>query len=126
MLFSHMGEGEKMPFFRPFFTEGNGSYSNSGGILISPSYPNAYPPGLDCIYLISQPNGTIVNLTIMFMDIDCQEIGTLSDNFEMRDGMSGESPLMGIICGNRSTVPASIQTTQKYLWIRYKVELGKS
>ena len=62
----------------------------------------------------------------MDIDIDCQEIGTLSDYFEMRNGMSEESPIMGIICGNGSSLPTSIQTTQSYLRIRYDIKLNNA
>ena len=48
----------------------------------------------------------------MDIDIDCQEIGTLSDYLEMRNGMSEESPIMGIICGNGSSLPTSIQVQE--------------
>ena len=62
----------------------------------------------------------------MDIDIDCQEIGTLSDYLEMRNGMSEESPIMGIICGNGSSLPTSIQTTQRYLRIRYNIKLNNA
>ena len=86
--------------------------------MTSPSYPNSYPEGAECIYLISQPNGTVINITITFMDIDCQETGATSDYLELRDGMSEKSPIMGRICGIGSVFSTSIQTTQNILRIR--------
>ena len=100
-----------------------GNYSNSSGILSSPSYPNAYPEMADCVYLISQPNGTFVNISFITMDIDCQEVFTSSegltpDYIELRDGNSEESPLMGRFCENGRTVPDFMQTSQNHLRIR--------
>ena len=88
------------------------------GHLVSPSYPNHYPDGTDCKYIISQPFGIFLNFTIITMDIDCQKIGTGSDYIEMRDGISEASPLIGRWCGNRTNFPESMQTTQHNLMIR--------
>ena len=101
------------------FTGGIETYFNASGTLISPWYPKYYPPGLECTYIISQPKESVVNLTILFMDIDCQETGTTSDYLEVRDGKFDNSPVMGRICGTGSSVPASIQTTQNYMRIMY-------
>ena len=99
-----------------------GNYSNASGVLTSPSYPNAYPELADCVYLISQPNGTYVNISFLSMDIDCQEVltseGLTPDYIEMRDGNSEDSPLMGRFCGNGSNVPDFMQTSQNHLRIR--------
>ena len=103
------------------FTACGGSYSNESGVLSSPSYPNAYPEVADCLYLISQPTGTYVNISFLTMDIDCQGLTTLtSDYIEMRDGSSHDSPLMGRFCGNGSNVPTFMQTTQNHLRIRWE------
>ena len=101
------------------FTACGGNYSNASGVLSSPSYPNAYPEVAVCVYFISQPNGTYVNISFLTMDIDCEGLTTLtSDHIEVRDGSSEDSPLMGMFCGNGSNVPAFMQTTQNHLRIR--------
>ena len=75
----------------------------------------------DCVYLISQPNGTYVNISFLSMDIDCQKVqtsdGLKADYIEMRDGNSEDSPLMARFCGNGSKVPEFMQT-QNHLRIR--------
>ena len=95
----------------------NGHYYNQSGILTSPLYPNAYPTA-DCVYLISQPDGKFVNISILNFDIDCQGVNSASDFLEMRDGDSEDSPLMGRFCGEKVEAPACIQTTQNHLRIR--------
>ena len=100
------------------FTDCGGSYTNASGILTSPSYPNPYPHPAECIYLISQPIGTFVNISFISMDVNCQKTHSSYDYIEMRDGNSESSPLMGRFCGNESDVPAFMQTTQNHLRIR--------
>ena len=101
------------------FTECGGIYSDASRVLSSPSYPNLYTELADCVYLISQPNGTYVNISFLSMDIDCQGRTPLtSDYIELRDGNSEDSPLMARFCGNGSNVPNFIQTTQNHLRMR--------
>ena len=69
-----------------------------------------------CVFLIEQPNGTFVNISIITMDINCH--GTPSDYIEMRDGNSEEAPLIGKFCGNQSNVPAFMTTSQNHMIIR--------
>ena len=94
--------------------ECGGNFSTPNGIFTSPSYPDNYPENVDCTYLISLPEGTYVNMTIIDMDISCWDSGT-SDRIEFRDGSSGNSPLMGRWCGHGSQ---HLQTTQNYMRIR--------
>ena len=99
------------------FTACGGSYSNASGVISSPLHPNLYPDQAGCVYLISQPKGSYINISFLSLDIDCQ--GTPSDFIELRDGYFENSPLMITFCGNRSNVPDIIQTTQNHLRIRW-------
>ena len=96
-----------------------GNYSNTSGVLFSPSHPNPYPDMAECVYLISQPNGTYVNISFLSLDINCQGLTPLtSDYMELRDGNSEDSPLMARFCGDDSNVPDFMHTTQNYLRIK--------
>ena len=53
----------------------------------------------------------------MDFDTDCDH-ATGPDYIEMRDGLYDDSPLMGRFCGNGSSIPDVMQTTQNNLWIR--------
>ena len=97
------------------FTTCGGNYSDANGILSSPFYPNLYPVFADCVYLISQPKGTYVNISFLTLDIECDGI---SEIIELRDGSYDESPLIGTFCGNISVVPDFIVTTQNYVNVR--------
>ena len=88
-------------------------YSTSNGLLISPYYPAPYPYDTDCTYTISQNNGTYIMLEINYFDI------YQGDFLEIRDGKSGESPIMGFFDGYYATVtPAAIKSTNNNIWMR--------
>ena len=102
------------------FTTCGGNFSNSSGILTSPSHPNPYPHLADCIYLISQPSGEYINISFIAIDIDCQEIYSANDYIEIRDGKYEDSPLKKRFCGNISNVhvPQFMISTQNHFRIR--------
>ena len=51
-----------------------GNYSNSIEYISSPSLPNEYPALADCVYLITKPNGTYINIHLPIIEIDLAEI----------------------------------------------------
>ena len=108
-------------YFKCFETSLGGIRNESntvGGNLISPLYPNSYPWGIDCTYVVSFQMGSYVKISDLFIDIECEVIGTTNDYLEMRDGNVEGSPVMARLCGNNITFPTSLQTTQNYLRIR--------
>ena len=96
-------------------TECGGYYTASSGLLTSPLYPKPYPVA-DCLYVISQPSGSYINVTILNFDLNCDVGGP--DYLQLRDGHSLDSPLIGTFCGNGSAIPTLIQTTQNILLVR--------
>ena len=99
-----------------YFTACGGNYSNSSGEIRSPNYPNQYPGLADCVFLISQSNGTYFNISMLHMDIVCGE--RTSDFIEFKDGKYEDSPLMGKFCGNDTRVSSMLMSTQNHLRIR--------
>ena len=93
-----------------------GTFSDATGTLTSPLYNASYPELMDCVYLVSQPNGMFINVSLPNVDISCY--GTPSDYVELRDGNTEDSPLMGSFCGNGGNIPNFMQTTQNHLRIR--------
>ena len=95
------------------------SFTTPNGIITSPSYPDNYPDNADCIYSISQLNGTVIMLNLLSMDIEMDiemhwDCGY--DYLEIRDGPSDDSTLLDKLCG--SEVPAPIQSSQNQLWMK--------
>ena len=62
--------------------------------------------------MISLPNGTYVNLTVLVFQLDDYNSAYL----EIRDGESEASPLMGQFWG--TNIPSNMVSTQNYMWIR--------
>ena len=114
---SHTGQGFHIEFNAlNIFTECGGRFSNSSGVLTSPFYPNQYRGLEDCLYLISQPYGSFINVSFNTLDIDCQ--GIQSDHIEIRDGGFKDSLLMGKFCGNHSNIPPFMTSSQNLMTIR--------
>ena len=118
-----------------------GSFTTPQGIFTSPSYPENYPNNADCIYTISQPTGTVIQLDILSMDIeyadpdyydydyyydnsykDYHQYGgvTCWDYLEIRDGALEQSPHIDGYCGDETvlSLPIVIQTTRNNVWMR--------
>ena len=94
-----------------------GNFTTLRGILASPSYPEAYPEDQSCIYTITLPKGSFINITFSLIDIRCNdEVG--SDYLEIRDGGSDNSPLMIRDCSGGKRIPETMQSTQNFLWIK--------
>ena len=95
-----------------------GNFTMSNGLLTSPSYPEEYSGNEDCIYIISQPNGTFLDLQIRMFDMYIFDCGNpfSEDYLEIRDGNSKDSPLMGKFCGNE--YPTSLQSTRNQVWMK--------
>ena len=109
-------------------TSCGGSFNLTSGVLRSPWHPNQYPSATDCIYLISPPSGTNIQITINSADISCYQFGVaeedldlgsgLTDYIEMRDGGTADSTIMLRYCGNGTYIPSTMQSTQNVLWMR--------
>ena len=106
-----------------------GNFTTPSGILTSPSYPENYPNNAECIYTISQPNGTVINLSVTDLEVDNYRDSFFSfnsyyydddtcqtDYLEIRDGSTQESTLIEYLCGNETTAP--ILSTQGNVWMR--------
>ena len=95
-----------------------GSFTAPNGILTSPSYPDNYPDNADCVYTISQPNGTVIILTFHSMEIESRGLSAICQNdyLEIRDGSSAGSPLLQKLCGFQ--IPAPIQSSQNQVWMK--------
>ena len=98
-----------------------GNFTTPKGILSSPSYPDSYPTHTNCVYTVTQLNGTIIRLEMMQMDMNHywfdDHICEYADYLEIRDGNSESSPLIGKFCGS-NIPPNVIQSSGNHLWIK--------
>ena len=95
-----------------------GNFTTPNAILSSPLYPNRYPHNADCPYIISQPKGTHIRITVLNMDIDYHESCSY-DHLEIRDGTSELSQLVGEFCGHER--PPSFSSSKNTMWIRWNL-----
>ena len=97
------------------FRKCGGYFTTPNGTLESPSYPDKYPDDSDCVYIISQPSGTIIVLS--FHSIDIEYDSTCSyDYLEIRDGSLDGSPVLDKLCGNE--LPPNIISSQNHVLMR--------
>ena len=93
-----------------------GTFLTPNGILTSPSYPGLYPDISECVYTISRPNGTVILLDFLSMDIE-YDIACNYDYLEIREGSSEASPLLDKVCGSK--VPVPIKSTKSNIWMKW-------
>ena len=90
------------------------------GVLTSPNYPDNYDNGIDsCVFIISQPAGSTINLQVDDLRIEAGPSPTCPfDSVEIRDGNSESSSLIGKFCNNNRPPNSMILSSQNHLWIR--------
>ena len=116
-------------------------FTNESDIIRSPDYPNAYGANVSCEYVISQPNGTYIKLTLLSIDIadyngtwewdadfdtvdgtTCgyDQLESGYDRLEIRDGMHAKAPLMERLCGNENdmSLPMTFFSTENEIIVR--------
>ena len=93
-----------------------GNMTTNKGILTSPSYPENYPSEQDCYYTISQPTEGYLRLKNLIFNLKASGTTCNYDYLEVRDGISEDSTLIGIFCGNY--FPESLHTTKNQVWMK--------
>ena len=97
--------------------ECGGTFTFPFGMVASPLYPNTYPDDVDCIYTIIQPNGTIILMNFLNLDIGPEySSDQCPDYLEIRDGSSIAPLLIEKICGK--DIPDPILSNNNQVWIR--------
>ncbi|XP_072010324.1 cubilin [Engystomops pustulosus] len=94
-----------------------GTFSDTEGFLVSPSWPDPYTGDKQCIYLIRQASGEKINLKFTHMDLE-SSAGCSVTFIEIRDGDTETAPLIDRFCN--STIPAPITSSSETLWIKFK------
>jgi hypothetical protein len=81
-------------------------------VLVSPGYPNSYPGGLECVYVINAPSGKLITLKV-------EDFGLTSprDSLLIRDGDTPSSPKLALLTGSASENPKFITSTGSQLYL---------
>ncbi|XP_066579431.1 cubilin [Amia ocellicauda] len=96
------------------------SDSDPPGYITSPNYPSNYPQNVDCIWVITVPNGEAVQLD--FEDEFYIEPSTscLYDYLELRDGATSNDNLIDKLCGNQ--LPSTKHSTGSVMYLRFRTD----
>ena len=100
--------------------------SSSFGSFTSPNYPSNYPNSTTCRWIISVPEGQIVELTFKSFLLETCFIPSICscDHVQVRDGKDRFSPELGKFCGTNT--PASIRSTGQFMWIEFYSDTSDS
>lgn len=88
----------------------------TGGHLESPNYPEDYQPNKECIWKITVPEDYQVALKFQSFEVENHD-NCVYDYVEVRDGLSMDSPLIGVFCGYK--IPPDIRSSSNYLLIKF-------
>lgn len=76
------------------FEECGGNLTDAEGVIRSPGFPNNYPDGIDCYWLISVSPGETITITTAFFDTQDRD-----DYLDIRDGDSADASQLGQFSG---------------------------
>ncbi|XP_063243609.1 sushi, von Willebrand factor type A, EGF and pentraxin domain-containing protein 1 isoform X2 [Bacillus rossius redtenbacheri] len=92
-----------------------------GQMLTSPGYPQDYPGGLECLYIITAQIGRIITLQIEDLDLE-----TNRDSILIRNGDNPMSKPLARLTGAASDNPPIVMSTGSQLYLYFKTSLGDS
>ncbi|KAG8295757.1 calcium ion binding [Homalodisca vitripennis] len=124
--FNTDGSVEKKGFRASWKTEpqtcgGNLRATPQPQTLKSPGYPQNYPGGLECLYILTAQQGRIITLEIQDLDLEKNR-----DYILIRDGNSPKSPPIARLTGKIEDNPRVIMSTESKLYLYFKTSLGES
>lgn len=88
---------------------------------MSPGYPDQYPGGLECLYIIQAQSGRIITLEVDDLDLDDSR-----DYILVRDGDSPKSQPIARLTGDLESNQRIIISTKSQLYLYFKTSLGDS
>ncbi|CAG5895667.1 unnamed protein product [Menidia menidia] len=90
------------------------------GYITSPNYPQNYPQNIDCIWVITVPNGEAVQIDFEDEFNIEQTASCAYDYLELRDGSTSNSDVIARLCG--STRPSTQHSTQSAMFLRFRTD----
>ncbi|XP_037612385.1 cubilin [Sebastes umbrosus] len=90
------------------------------GYITSPNYPQNYPQNIDCIWVITVPNGEAVQIDFED-DFYIETTASCAyDYLELRDGSASDAGLISRLCGN--TRPPTQHSTGSSMLLRFRTD----
>ncbi|KAM6162076.1 cubilin isoform 2-T2 [Erethizon dorsatum] len=92
-----------------------GTYTDPEGELLFPNLPGPLAHNRQCLYVIKQPQGELIDLNFTHVELEGQR-GCSHSYIEVRD----YETLLGKVCGNEILSP--IRSITNNIWIRFKID----
>nr|XP_046226989.1 cubilin [Scatophagus argus] len=90
------------------------------GYITSPNYPQNYPQNIDCIWVITVPNGEAVQIDFEDEFYIEPSVSCMHDYLEVRDGSTSNADLISRLCGN--TQPSTQHSTGYSILLRFRTD----
>ncbi|XP_032366699.1 cubilin [Etheostoma spectabile] len=90
------------------------------GYITSPNYPQNYPQNIDCIWVITVPNGEAVQINFEDDFYIEPTVSCSFDYLELRDGSTSNSGFIARLCGN--TRPSTQHSTGSSMLLRFRTD----
>uniref|UniRef100_A0A915I2G4 CUB domain-containing protein n=1 Tax=Romanomermis culicivorax TaxID=13658 RepID=A0A915I2G4_ROMCU len=113
-----------------------GILTSSSGFISSPNFPNPYPLGTECNWLIKVKTGYTVQFKFATLDIgpsvanyDCtSRFGDILGTYiELFDGQNASAPLLRRFCGSRAVlIGQTIASTENAMFVRFRTSATDS
>ncbi|XP_072033776.1 uncharacterized protein [Amphiura filiformis] len=78
-----------------------GILTDPSGQLLSPGFPDSYPSNLNCVWEIQAPNGFVVEME--FVHLDVEKLDDCVDMVKVSESADIETELVGRYCGHLDT-----------------------
>ncbi|XP_014475365.1 PREDICTED: cubilin [Dinoponera quadriceps] len=96
-----------------------GKFTTPSGIIHSANYPQNYPHGQNCEWLIEVDNNHVINIT--FLDFDIENSRNCTDDYlKIFDGPTQNDPLLGTHCHNQ--LPPSYVSTGNQMLVAMRTD----
>ncbi|XP_054478628.1 cubilin [Anoplopoma fimbria] len=90
------------------------------GYITSPNYPQNYPQNIDCIWVITVPNGEAVQIDFEDEFYIEPTASCIYDYLELRDGSTTNTGFISRLCGN--TRPSTQHSTGSSMLLRFRTD----
>ncbi|XP_046746481.1 cubilin-like [Diprion similis] len=100
-----------------------GHFRTLTGVIKSPGYPQPYPGRRVCEWVIYAPSKHRVVLNVRNFSIEAHS-RCLFDAFEVRNGGSDSSPLIGRYCGTE--IPKQISSFGNQMYLKFTSDISRS
>lgn len=71
-------------------------------VITSPMFPDVFPGGLECVYVLTAPSNRMITIELVQLDLDANA----GDLIHVRDGPSSSDTLLARITGNLEQLPS--------------------